>query len=1070
MSQLPGRVLRGLLFSAIMLALFSFPALAKTPRIHAIVGARIVVAPGQVIEGGTIVMRDGVITAVGAGVPVPADARVWEGDSLTVYPGLIDAFVLPAEAPAAAGPQGPPGRGRGQQAAAQPSRGAAHELSMVRAETRVSEMAPLSKDQTEGLRAAGFAAAQVAPRTGIVRGQSAVVGLGEGTPRDLLVKEDAAQVIALEAAREGYPGSLMGAIAVIRQAFLDAKWYRDALAAYARAPHGVERPETNLAWEALQTVIGGKQPALFVADEMLEVLRAATIAREAGVTAQVVGSGDEYKRVREIAATQVPLIEPVNFPEAPDVSDPDAAVEVSTEELRHWNQAPGNPAVLAQNKVTFALTANGLKDVKGFRAAVGKAIERGLTPDQALAAVTTTPARLLGLEGRLGTLAAGKIANLTVTRGDLFSEKGKVAEVWVDGDRYDVADAAGAAAKGSWWIDWGHGRHALVVETDKDTTVRIVVGADTLKATGVRYEGARVRFTVRRGTEPAEDFDLRAAHDVLRGTLSVLGVGAHKVVGVKQPEPEGGAGRGMGGRRPGGALGGALGGPRGEMAGGEGAQGAAPKKDEPVVTPVVMGNTEAWRMSPPAQPTAVLVKNATLWTAGPQGTLEHADLLVRAGKIAAVGKGLAAPAGAVVIDATGRDVAPGIVDEHSHSAILGNVNECTNSVTCEVRIQDVVNSESINIYRQLAGGTTIMHLLHGSCNAIGGQLAVIKNKWGEPPDRLLMPNVQPTVKFALGENPKQSNFGSQRPEPPRYPQSRAGVEQVIRDAFTRARDYKAQWAEWNARHVGLPPRRDLQLDALAEIIDGKRLIHCHSYRQDEILMLMRLCEDFGFRVNTFTHILEGYKVADEMAAHGASAIGFSDWWGYKFEVIDAIPYNAYIMWDRGVNVGFNSDDNELARRLNTEAAKAIKYGGVPPEEAIKFVTLNPAKSLKIDDRVGSLEVGKDADFSIWNGSPLSPYAACQQTWIDGRKYFDRAADLAGRGALARERDSLIVRARAQKKDSGPAAAGSGRRMWPPRYLEATDMSGTDCGLDGHDAMPFLSETERRALLNGEVQR
>src|SRR5439155_9684806 len=272
MSQLPGRVLRGLLFSAIMLALFSFPALAKTPRIHAVVGGRIVVAPGQVIEGGTIVMRDGVITAVGAGVPVPADARVWEGDSLTVYPGLIDAFVLPAEAPAAAGPQGPPGRGRGQQAAAQPSRGAAHELSMVRAETRVSEMAPLSKDQTEGLRAAGFAAAQVAPRTGILRGQSAVVGLGEGTPRDLLVKEDAAQVIALEAAREGYPGSLMGAIAVIRQAFLDAKWYRDALAAYARAPHGVERPETNLAWEALQTVIGGKQPALFVADEMLEVL------------------------------------------------------------------------------------------------------------------------------------------------------------------------------------------------------------------------------------------------------------------------------------------------------------------------------------------------------------------------------------------------------------------------------------------------------------------------------------------------------------------------------------------------------------------------------------------------------------------------------------------------------------------------------------------------------------------------------------------------------------------------------------------------------------------------------
>jgi imidazolonepropionase-like amidohydrolase len=525
-----------------------------------------------------------------------------------------------------------------------------------------------------------------------------------------------------------------------------------------------------------------------------------------------------------------------------------------------------------------------------------------------------------------------------------------------------------------------------------------------------------------------------AGHDLLRGSLAVAGAGSHKVVGVRRPEPE---------------------------------KGAAKAKDEPVVTPVVMGNTEAWRMPPPAQPAAVLVRNATLWTAGPLGILQNADMLVRGGKIAAIGRNLTAPAGAVVIDASGRHVAPGIIDEHSHSAILGNVNECTNSITCEVRIQDVVNSESVNIYRQLAGGTTIMHLLHGSCNAIGGQLSVIKNKWGAPVDQLLMANVAPTVKFALGENPKQSNWGNDRTN--RYPQSRAGVEQVIRDAFTRARDYKARWAEWNARHEGLPPRRDLQLEALAEMVDGKRLIHCHSYRQDEILMLMRLTEDFGFRVNTFTHILEGYKVADEMAAHGASAMGFTDWWGYKFEVIDAIPYNGYLTWDRGVNTGFNSDDSELARRLNTEAAKAVKYGGVPPEEAIKFVTLNPARSLKIADRVGSLEVGKDADFSIWNGSPLSTYSACQQTWIEGRKYFDRAEDLAGRAALAQERDALVALAKAQKKEGGAGVPG-GRRAWPPRYLEDADMSGAECGLDGHDARPFMSETMRRSLQSGEVQR
>jgi imidazolonepropionase-like amidohydrolase len=1038
------RLLRGALAAALSLVFLAPPVPAATPRVHAIVGARIVTAPGQVIENGTVVMRDGVITAVGAGIAVPADARIWEGDSLTVYPGLIDPYVMVDE------PAPPPrGPGRPTPAPPAPSRGAAHEVASVRSEIRISETSPLTKEQAESLRAAGFAAVQVTPRAGIVRGQSAVVGLRSGEPNDIIIKADAAQVVALQAAPSGYPGSLMGAIAVIRQAFMDAKWYRDALAVYARAPQGKERPEVNLSWAALQPVIAGQQPVLFVADEMLEVVRATALAREAGVTAQILGAGDEYKRVKEIAASGVPLIVPVSFPEAPDLADADAAVDVSTEELRHWNQAPANPATLAQNGVAFALTANGLKDVKSFRANVGKAIERGLTRDQALAAMTTTPARLLGLGDRLGVIAPGRMAYLTVTRGDLFSEQGKVAEVWVDGDHYDVSGAAGSNTKGNWTLTWGQGgpgRHTLMVDADKDTTVKLVVGADTLKATGVRYDGARIVFTVQRGSEPAETFDLTARHDVLHGTLAAR-AGSHRVLGVKQAEAD-----------------------KGGAKKGEGSEGKMAAKDEPVVTPVVMGNTEAWRMSAPAAPAAVLVRNATVWTAGPEGTLQNADLLVRGGKIAAVGKGLTAPAGAVVIDGTGKHVAPGIIDEHSHSAGLGNINECTNSVTCEVRLSDIINSESINIYRQLAGGTTIMHMLHGSCNAIGGQCAVLKNKWGEPPDRLLMANVAPTVKFALGENPKQSNWGADRPNPPRYPQSRAGVEQVIRDAFIRARDYKAEWAEWNARKQGLPPRRDIQLDALAAITDGKMLIHCHSYRQDEVLMLMRLTEEFGFRVNTFTHILEGYKVADEIATHGASAVGFSDWWGYKFEVIDAIPYSGYIMWDRGVNTGFNSDDSELARRLNTEATKAIKYGGVPPEEAIKFVTLNPARTLKIDDRVGSLVVGKDADFSIWNGSPLSPYSACQQTWIEGRKYFDRAEDLAGRAALARERDQLVARARAQKKEGPGAAPPGGRRNWPPRYLEDTDMSGTDCGLNGHSPMPFMSETARRAQVNGEVQR
>jgi N-acetylglucosamine-6-phosphate deacetylase len=347
-----------------------------------------------------------------------------------------------------------------------------------------------------------------------------------------------------------------------------------------------------------------------------------------------------------------------------------------------------------------------------------------------------------------------------------------------------------------------------------------------------------------------------------------------------------------------------------------------------------------------------------------------------------------------------------------------------------------------------------MHLLHGSCNAIGGQCFVIKNRWGEPPDGLAMANVPPTIKFALGENPKRSNFTAGQD---RYPQTRAGVEQVIRDSFVRARDYRARQVEYKKHKRGLPPRTDFQLEAIAEILEGKRIIHCHSYRQDEILMLIRLAEEFGVHVGTFTHVLEGYKIADELAAHGAVGSTFSDWWAYKFEVIDAIPYNGYLMWDRGVTVCYNSDSDNLARRLNTEAAKAVKYGGVPEQEAIKFVTLNPAISLGIQDRVGSLEVGKDADFSIWDKSPLSYESHCEQTWIDGRKYFDLAADRQGRAALEADRAALVARAKRAKQGDGSLASADTKPA--PRYLRDADRSGNTCG-DGHDE-GFVPEAVRR---------
>ncbi len=463
-------------------------------------------------------------------------------------------------------------------------------------------------------------------------------------------------------------------------------------------------------------------------------------------------------------------------------------------------------------------------------------------------------------------------------------------------------------------------------------------------------------------------------------------------------------------------------------------------------------DTAAWKNTTPEQPDAVLVRGATIWTSGPDGVLENADLLIKKGKIAKIGKGLNAPRNGVVIDGSGKHVTAGLIDAHSHSAIVGGVNEGSNVTTAEVRIGDVVNSDSIHIYRQLAGGLTTANLLHGSANSIGGQNAVIKLRWGALPEEMKIRGAPEGIKFALGENPKQSNFFNS--ENPRYPATRAGVERSIRERFEAAVDYRKAWEAHAADPTSVPPKRDLQLDALVEIMDGKRLVHSHSYRADEIVMLLRVAEDFGFAVASFQHVLEGYKVADELAAGNAGASTFSDWWAYKFEVIDAIPYNGAIMWDRDVVVSFNSDSSDLARRMNTEAAKAVRYGGVPEAEALKFVTLNPAIQLGIDDRVGSREKGKDADFVVWSGHPLSTYSICEQTWIDGRKYFDRDEDLVAREAIATERQELLakVRAESEKEEEGEKGdekkEGEGDDPEPAYILSDEDHSETCRARDG----------------------
>jgi len=428
----------------------------------------------------------------------------------------------------------------------------------------------------------------------------------------------------------------------------------------------------------------------------------------------------------------------------------------------------------------------------------------------------------------------------------------------------------------------------------------------------------------------------------------------------------------------------------------------------------------------------ILIQNATVLTVT-KGTIQNGSVLIRDGKIAAVGANIPTPAGATVIDAAGKFIMPGIIDCHSH-IIAEAINEGSVSVSSMVGIGDVLNPEDVAIYRALAGGVTTANILHGSANSIGGKCVVVKTRWGaKNGQELLFEGAMPGIKFALGENPKRRGaaqaFGAVS-APARYPATRMGVEDVIRQAFTDAKAYQATWTAYEAKRakgeVAIPPARDLKLEPLVEVLEGKRLVHAHCYRQDEILMLLRVADDYGFKIRTLQHVLEGYKVAKEIAAHGAGASTFSDWWAYKVEAYDAIPYNAAIMMRKGVLVSLNSDDAELMRHLNTEAAKTMKYGGLTEEEALSTITINPAKQLMIDKRVGSIEVGKDADLVIYDAHPLSTMAKVEKVFIDGKVNFDRETDINSRPEHEKEKKGLITKAAEEQKKNAPAP-GAGRR-------------------------------------------
>jgi imidazolonepropionase-like amidohydrolase len=896
--------------------------------VHALVGGKVVVKPGEVIDGATIVIRDGLIQAAGKDAAVPPDARVWDMKGLTIYAGFIDPYLnfgtnSPLEnsesEPATASTltaggvnfYGVPG-----QRTDHGNPGPGYEIAKITPDYRaVRDYSPREKTLAP-LRELGFTAGLVAPSKGIIRGTSALVALSDENPNDVVIKPDVFQHIAFETHRSddrAYPGALMGVIASVRQGFFDAQYYSRKRADYAARPAGRMRPAYDPALEALVPAADRRMPVVFEPGSALMDDRAAQVARELGLDFYLVACGQEWRRPDLAKATGAAFIVPLNFPDLPKLPEEGDWDQLTLDALRAWDWAPENPALLRRQGLDIALTTTGLADTKKFRPNLRLALARGLSEDDALAALTTAPAKLCGVEASLGTIAPGKLANLTIVDGkSYFDPDAKVAAVWIDGRNYPIPRGPAAEKK-------SEAKH----ESDGDKS-------DPPKES--KKEKLRKLEATRVARSPLE-------------------------------------GRG-----------------------------------------------------PLAAPGSVLINHATLWTCGPRGVLTNAQILFTGGKVAAVSNraDLRAPADATVIDGANLHVTPGIIDCHSHTAILGLVNESTLPSTAMVRIQDVVNSETGNLYEQLAGGVTCVNLLHGSANPIGGQNCVIKLRDGASPEDLIFKDAPPGIKFALGENVKQANWGDKFVT--RFPQTRMGVRTFDANRFTAAREYLDEAAA-AAKAGTLPPRRDLELEAIGEIIEGRRLIHCHSYRQDEILMLIQLMQTFGVKVATFQHVLEGYKIADEIAKCGAGGSTFSDWWAYKFEVYDAIPYNGSLMRERGVTVSFNSDSSELARRLYLEAAKAVKYGGTPEIEALKFVTLNPAKQLRIDARVGSLEPGKDADFAIWSKPPLQYDTVCQQTWIEGKKYFDRNANAARVAALEKERADLIAKAREVAKLSGGGGDG-----------------------------------------------
>ncbi|MEM1184168.1 MAG: amidohydrolase family protein [Planctomycetota bacterium] len=969
---------------------------------HVLYNATVHPAPGAIWAPGFVEIKDGVIIDAG---PIgkrifipPAGAQAHDLTGEHVYAAFIDPWIE-VETPA------PSDKADGR-----------HWNAKVVPNRDVLNFEGLTATQRETLRDQGFAAAAIAPESGIFAGLGAVVATSDpaddGSKRKpAAYLPQAFHAIDFETAgfgRGGYPTSHPGAVALMRQTLSDAQWVtehdRDANSSIA-----------VLADDAI--------PYLFDIDMELEHFLALDIFNEQLRGELIlVGNGMEFKWLSGLARERremefFSVVLPLRFPKKPDVSTVGKAHSTELTTMLEWEHAPANAAHLAELGMNLAFTTSKLPKGQKFFDNLQKAIDHGLRPIDAHRMLTTGPANILGVTSKLGTLEEGKIANILVTSDELFTHQGDhptLYDLFIDGHRHRLNDRQGEDYDGEWRLLIGALDNpaftmTFTIEgsTEGSPTITLTEGegddAVTDKARMVSLNGNRISFLI-------DDEDDGTGVYVMSGAFTNTGQGTTIIGTLIDPDSTPYQWTAV----------------RTDTTPQDNEDKDNTEPEDPTGRPDHPGYPFGpYAAAEPPEQQAIVITNANLWTSGPEGIIENGTLVVSSGTIRYAGPAAGAPRprGATVIDAEGKHVTPGLLDAHSHTSLFRmGVNEAGQAVTAEVRIADSLDPSAINWYRQLAMGVTTVLSLHGSANPIGGQSQTHKVRWGvHHPRDMRMQDARPGIKFALGENVKQSNWGDEYTT--RYPQTRMGVETIMRDRFIAAQEYaqaiKAQeglGARAYSAVTGKPPvRRDLELEALAEILTGERLIHCHSYRQDEILMLCRIAEDFGFTIGSFTHGLEVYKVAETVQNHSLGASIFSDWWAYKYEVVDAIPYAGPLQTEAGVLTSYNSDSDELSRRMNLEAAKAQRYAfgfdkddpAVGPQEALNFVTINPAIQMGISDRVGSLEEGKDADFVVWSADPLSVYAVAEHTFVDGREYFSLERDAEFREQIRAERQRLV---------------------------------------------------------------